>query len=144
MTGPQRPANTGPGDAGSSLEALKTGTDGQQTLSRDTVPIPVIDTPPRELPGHDGMSERTPVPTLAGLPLVQQPELTPDEAARSFQARRRLSLWAGLLVLVVILVAEIIALSPWTDPAAGQPPRQVPGVSLADVDPYGVNTFLHK
>src|SRR5437016_7515047 len=33
------------------------------------------------------------IPGVAGLPLVQQPVRTPAEVARSFVARRRLSLW---------------------------------------------------
>ena len=44
----------------------------------------------------------------------------------------------------MVLVVEVIALSPWTDPVAGRPPRQVDPVALAEVDRYGVNTFLHK
>src|SRR5439155_12819702 len=38
------------------------------------------------------------IPGVAGLPLVQQPVPTPAEAARSFRARRRLWLRAGLLI----------------------------------------------
>src|SRR5205823_10355916 len=85
-----------------------------------------------------------PIPGVAGLPLVQQPVPTAAEAARSFRARRRLWLWAGLVIVSVILVVEGIALSPWTDPVAGRPPRQVDPIALAEVDRYGVNTFLHK
>ena len=44
----------------------------------------------------------------------------------------------------MVLVVEVIALSPWTDPVASRPARQVDPVAPAEVDRYGVNTFLHK
>src|SRR5207244_4246073 len=77
------------------------------------------------------------IPGVAGLPHVQRTEPTPAEAARAFRARRRLLLWAGLALLSLILVVEVLLLSPWTDPAAGQPPRQVSSIplGLAQVHP---------
>jgi hypothetical protein len=97
-------------------------------------------------PGGNGVDQNLDpvIPGVAGLPLAQQPVRTPAEVARSFVARRRLSLWAGLVILAAILVAEVSALSPWTDPTTGQAPRLADPVGLAEVNPYGVNTFLHK
>jgi hypothetical protein len=37
-----------------------------------------------------------------------------------------------------------LAMSPFTDPVAGSPPRTPYPIALAEVQPYGVNTFLHK
>jgi hypothetical protein len=84
------------------------------------------------------------LPGIAGLPSLQRIEPTPDEAARSFRARRRLTLWVGLLLLLLLLIGETLLLSPWTDRVAGQPPRQAPAIPLTEVNPYGVNVFLHK
>ena len=91
----------------------------------------------------DGL-DSGPLPGIAGLPYVQKSAETPDEAARSFLARRRLLLSAGFVLLCALLVFNIFALSPFADRAATQPPRQISAVPLADVQPYGVNVFLHK
>src|SRR3954469_23712950 len=106
--------------------------DGQMPPSADRLLATATSTSEPALPG------------VAGLPLVQQPVLTPAEAARSLRARRRLSLLAGLVIVAVILAVEVVALSPWTDTPTAKTPRQVDPVPLAEVNPYGVNTFLHK
>jgi polysaccharide biosynthesis protein PslG len=92
----------------------------------------------------DGAGDGLAVPGVAGLPPIQRQLPTPDEAARSFHARRRFLMWAGLVLLSVLLAVEIAILSPWTDPAAGRQPRRIGSIPLAEVHPYGVNVFLHK
>jgi hypothetical protein len=78
-----------------------------------------------------------------GLPLAR-PQLTLEELAHSTEARRRKLLKASLVALIALLVLEFFYLSPLTDPATGTPPRTPVAVPLAEVHPYGVNTFLHK
>ncbi len=46
--------------------------------------------------------------------------------------------------LVVALVTVLLYGSPMADPAANLTPRKIGSVALAEVQPYGVNTFLHK
>ena len=92
---------------------------------------------------QNGAGDGLPSATVGGIPITQRPP-TPEEAAQAFHARRRLLMWAGLLLLLTILVIEVVALSPWTDPATGSAPRQIVSVPLAEVNPFGVNVFLHK
>ena len=59
-------------------------------------------------------------------------------------ARRKLFLRMALALVSLLLVVESVYLAPFMDPAAAQPARIPSPVSLAEVQPYGVNTFLHK
>ena len=92
----------------------------------------------------EGNEDDALLPGLAGLPPLQRVEQTPDEAARSFLARRRLSLWLGIVVLGALLIIEVLNLAPWSDPIAGAKPREARSIPLAEVNPFGVNVFLHK
>lgn len=104
---------------------------------------------PRHLAGSTGngspqKASLPQVPIVAGVPLAEPHVRTPEETVRRFRARRRSLLSAGLALLVILLIVETLILSPWTDPVAGQPPRQESAIPLSDVNPYGVNVFLHK
>ena len=80
---------------------------------------------------------------VAGLP-PRRIARTAEELARVSDARRRGLLKAGLALMAVLLALNVIYLSPFTDPAAVATPRKPSGIPLAEVQPYGVNTFLHK
>lgn len=69
---------------------------------------------------------------------------TPAQMELSSRARRRLLLRVLLLAMVLGLVADLVYWSPMADPAANQTPRTLGAIPLAEVQPYGVNTFLHK
>ncbi len=60
------------------------------------------------------------------------------------RSRRRSWIRLGIFVLLVALIANILYLSPLTDPAAGLPTHEPSPIPLAEVQPYGVNTFLQK
>ena len=90
-----------------------------------------------------GHEDEASIPGIAGLPPLQVLEAAPDGQTHA-RARRRLSLWVGLTALVLVLLGELLMLSPWADPAANATPRQVSAIPLTEVRPYGVNTFLHK
>jgi hypothetical protein len=85
------------------------------------------------------------VPMLgaAGLLTESRPR-TPDELAQATRARRKVSLRLGLVVIALLLLLETAYLSPFSDPTAIQPLRLPAPIPLAEVQPYGVNTFLHK
>src|SRR5687768_235855 len=59
-------------------------------------------------------------------------------------ARRGLFLRLALALALLLLVVESLYLAPFMDPATAQPVRTPSPVFLAEVQPYGVNTFLHK
>ncbi len=92
-------------------------------------------TPPATLGGP-------PVRTATGLPAERR--ASPAELVRASRRQRRLVLKFGLVLMAAILLVETLNLSPWTDAFANQPPRQPDAIPLAEVQPYGVNTFLHK
>ena len=79
----------------------------------------------------------------AGSPMALNAE-TPDQRARSLHARRRTFLRLLLVGAIVLLVAVLWYGSPLTEPAANQTPRTLGAIPLAEVQPFGVNTFLHK
>jgi hypothetical protein len=81
--------------------------------------------------------------SMDGLPVARK-AATADEMARETLARRRLGFKVMLALVSLLLLAEVAYLSPFTDPAVGQAPRVPSPVALAEVQPYGVNTFLHK
>jgi hypothetical protein len=58
--------------------------------------------------------------------------------------RRRSWLRLGIVALLVLLITDVVYLGPFSDPAANLTPRVPDAVPLAEVQPYGVNTFLHK
>ncbi|HET6313255.1 MAG TPA: cellulase family glycosylhydrolase [Chloroflexia bacterium] len=78
-----------------------------------------------------------------GIPLDRR-SLTTDELTSIAQARRKLNLRALIVALSLLLVLITVFYSPLFDPVSGQPPRMVSPVPMAEVQPYGVNTFLHK
>jgi polysaccharide biosynthesis protein PslG len=90
------------------------------------------------LPGDD--SPNTLV--LAGIP-VPRSEVTAELVQRAHQRNLRL-VWLGILLSLALLALTFVQMSPLTDPVAGQPPRTPLPIALAEVQPYGVNTFLHK
>ncbi|MBF6612528.1 MAG: cellulase family glycosylhydrolase [Chloroflexi bacterium] len=81
--------------------------------------------------------------SATGMPIDTERH-TPDELAHASRSRRRVLLKAGLVLMALLLVLDIAYLSPFTDPAAGVPPRLPSPVPLTEVQPYGVNTFLQK
>ncbi len=78
-----------------------------------------------------------------GVPLDRR-ALTTDELTRIAQNRRKLNLRSFIVALSLLLVLLTVFYSPLFDPVAGMTPRAIPAVSLSEVQPYGVNTFLHK
>jgi hypothetical protein len=78
-----------------------------------------------------------------GVPLERQ-ALTTDELTHIAQARRKLNLRALIVALSLLLVLLTGFYSPLFDPVSGMQPRAIPPVSMSEVQPYGVNTFLHK
>ena len=65
-------------------------------------------------------------------------------SVRFSPARRLLLLRLALVFALILLVVESVYLAPFMDPTASAPPRVPSPISLAEVQPYGVNTFLHK
>lgn len=94
-------------------------------------------------PGTSILSE---LPLVAGVPVAppRREPRTQEEAIRYFRARRRSLLWAGLCLLSILFIVESLILSPWTDSIADTPRHEMSGIPLSDVQPYGVNVFLHK
>lgn len=80
--------------------------------------------------------------TIGGLAAVASP--TTGSLALASKARRRLSLRLVLVFAFILLAAEVAYLSPFSDPVASQPVHVPSPVAFAEVQPYGVNTFLHK
>jgi hypothetical protein len=80
---------------------------------------------------------------MGGLPI--SPVLpTTAEYMQQRTSRKRRFQRLGVFVLLIALLAESAWLSPFTDGAANAVPRQPDPVPLAEVQPYGVNTFLQK
>ncbi|MEO6456912.1 MAG: cellulase family glycosylhydrolase [Chloroflexia bacterium] len=59
-------------------------------------------------------------------------------------SRRKLFLRLALALVSLLLVVESAYLAPFMDSVAAQAARMPSPVLLAEVQPYGVNTFLHK
>ncbi len=78
-----------------------------------------------------------------GIPLERR-ALTTDELTHIAQARRKLNLRALIAALSLLLLLLTVFYSPLFDPVAGMSPRAIPAVPMSEVQPYGVNTFLHK
>jgi hypothetical protein len=83
---------------------------------------------------------------VAGVPVPPSYVADPTTAELAIRARsRRRSLARlGLVALVLLLVGEVGLFAPFLDPAATATPRVPHAVPLSEVQPYGVNTFLHK
>lgn len=79
----------------------------------------------------------------SGVPIDRR-VLSTDELSLIAHKRRRLNLASTGIAMLVLLVLLNVVYSPIFDPAAHQPPRLPDTVSLAEVQPYGVNTFLQK
>lgn len=83
---------------------------------------------------------------VAGVPAppAYVPDPTTAELAVRADSRRRTMARMGLIALVLLLVGEVALFAPFLDPAATATPRVPHAVPLSEVQPYGVNTFLHK
>ncbi len=68
--------------------------------------------------------------------------LTTDQFVRRSLARRKLGIRALTALLILLTAAATFFYSPPFGPA--NEPARMSDVSLAEVQPYGVNTFLHK
>jgi polysaccharide biosynthesis protein PslG len=80
---------------------------------------------------------------VAGLPIAPAMPTTGEYIQQRTTRRRKLQRLA-LLLAIVALIAETVWLSPFTDGPASAVPRAISPIPLAEVQPYGVNTFLHK
>ncbi|MEO5953216.1 MAG: hypothetical protein ABIQ44_12190, partial [Chloroflexia bacterium] len=79
----------------------------------------------------------------AGLPIAPALPTTSEYLQIRTSRRRRLQRFAVFLAIVA-LIAETAWLSPFTDGPAIAVPRTISAIPLAEVQKYGVNTFLHK
>ncbi|MEO8285376.1 MAG: hypothetical protein ABI670_02950 [Chloroflexota bacterium] len=93
--------------------------------------------------GHDSSSDDLPFMGAAGLP-VSPAAPTTGEYILMARSRRRAWIRLGIFALLVLFIANVVYLGPFSDPAANLPLRKVDPVPLSEVQPYGVNTFLHK
>ena len=94
--------------------------------------------------GHAPMSVDDPALLSAGgLPISPVLPTTAEYMQMRTSRRRR---WYRLSIFVVLiaLIAESAWLAPFTDSAANAVPRQPDTIPLAEVQHYGVNTFLQK
>ena len=81
--------------------------------------------------------------SVGGLPI--SPVLpTTAEYMQQRSSRMRRFQRLGVFILLIALLAESAWLAPFTDSAANAVPRQPDPIPLAEVQPYGVNTFLQK
>lgn len=128
------------------------GTEDEQDVVPTTRPIPVepgrITAPisfPDPYDGSTGPLNTDGMPVLGadGLPLVTRTP-TRREIVSAARSRRRLLLRLGIAILSAVLLIWTLLMSPLTDSIASQPPRKPGPIPLAEVQPYGVNTFLHK
>lgn len=69
---------------------------------------------------------------------------TTAELAVRARSRRRTLVRLGLVAMVLMLLGEVALFAPFLDPAATATPRVPHAIPLSEVQPYGVNTFLHK
>ncbi|MDQ6695534.1 MAG: hypothetical protein M3014_14150 [Chloroflexota bacterium] len=116
------------------------------TLKADissTVPLPVDSPHGARANGGVVGPPSGPFLTQNGIAIERATPTTGDLLLLS-RRRRRALLRVGILLMSLLLVVELALLAPFTDPIAGQPVRKPSSVPLAEVDPYGVNTFLHK
>lgn len=81
--------------------------------------------------------------SVSGLPIAPVLPTTGEYIQIRTARRRRLQKFA-LVLTVLVLIAETAWLSPFTDGPANAIPRAIDTIPLAEVQPYGVNTFLHK
>lgn len=114
--------------------------DPDPAVSEQRPHISVPDTQPLD---QDGDTEALPYLNTVELPAADWSRLS-KETALAHRARRRLLLKLGVALMSLLLIGQAIYLSPFTDPAAGDPARVPSPVPLAEVQPFGVNTFLHK
>lgn len=128
---PPRPLTTGPIDP--SEEAGVGGTGSNDGAISATAPLPFLSP-------SDGTTAAL---IQAGSPMALN-AVTPDQRERASRGRRRRLVKVLLAAMVVALAAVIFYWSPMADPAANLTPRNIGAIPLAEVQPYGVNTFLHK
>ncbi len=90
-------------------------------------------------------TEPLPLDTDRSLPAYNSSDLnTGSLSVRLSPARLRLLLRLALALALLLLVVESLYLAPFMDPAAARSARTPSPIPLAEVQPYGVNTFLHK
>lgn len=88
-------------------------------------------------------AEAAPLLGAAGLPVIPARQTTAEIAIAS-RSRRRALMRLAMALVVIALVVETFYFAPFMDPQAGAPLRRPDPVPLSEVQPYGVNTFLHK
>ena len=114
----------------------------------DSQPLPSYSAPvapPVEGIPNGKATEPLPFDADLSLPAYNSGSLnTGSLSARLSPARRGLLLRLALALALLLLVVESLYLAPFLDPATAGSPRTPSPVSLAEVQPYGVNTFLHK
>lgn len=123
-----------PTSSPSSTPAVSSSTITQNSASTDAAP---------QVPISSSSGGDLPLLGVSGLPVVV-PSPTTGEYLVMSRSRRRSWLKLGLVALVAMLIANVVYLGPFTDPAAGLTLRQPDEVPLSEIQPYGVNTFLHK
>jgi hypothetical protein len=94
-------------------------------------------------PAKPARDDELPLLGVAGLAANPATPTTGEYVAMA-RSRRRALIRLGIFVLLVALVAEVLYLGPLTDPATGMTSRVPSPIPLAEVQPYGVNTFLQK
>lgn len=78
-----------------------------------------------------------------GMP-IERHVFTTAELSQISRKRRKLNYTSVIAALVALQMLMTIFYSPLFDPTANQPPRMPDVVPLAEVQPYGLNTFLYK
>lgn len=78
-----------------------------------------------------------------GMP-IERRVLTTAELSQISHKRRRLNYTSLIVALVALQFLMTAFYSPLLDPMSNQPPRLPDLVPMAEVQPYGVNTFLQK
>ena len=133
-------------ERGSARVATPAGADASVAKGRDTGQLPPETSALAGISGPTApLAERgDPAQTLvlAGI-AVPGREATVELEGRAQRRNRRLLILA-LLASLLLLVLVFLSMSPLTDPVSGVPPRAPHPIALAEVQPYGVNTFLHK
>lgn len=90
--------------------------------------------------------QRATAPSLLdanGMP-IERRVFTTAELSQISRKRRKLNYTSVIVALAALQILMTVFYSPLFDPAAAQPPRLPSAVPLAEVQPYGVNTFLNK
>ena len=130
------PAGARPADTAT----LPAGYDRTTTPHRSGVAAAVANGPSRAPSSAPALLD------VAGVPIPPSYVADPTTAELAVRARSRRRTLArlGLVALVLLLMGEVALFAPFLDPAATAEPRLPHAIPLSEVQPYGVNTFLHK